>query len=366
MRHLGQIRIFLCGFLLLLLLLASVAPVYAAVVLQYHHVSETTPPSTSISPALFKQHMEYLATNDFVVVPLPELVKQLKTGKPLPDRAVAITFDDAYISVYRTAFPLLKKKAWPFTVFVNTDPLDQDKKLFSSWAQLTEMANSGATIANHTRAHDHIVRLREHESRDDWRQRITADVMGAEERIQKQTGQAHRILAYPYGEYDHHVKALLKDLDFIAFGQQSGPLSHAHDLQSLPRFPFGGSYGELSDFITKVNTRPFPLTKVLLYSDMEARTPLEDIVLPFRQRPVLALEMKNNTLLAGVNCFASGQGAIETRVRDGKLFVQANSPLKAGRARYNCTKASDEAGRFFWYSQQWLTKGEKGDWAHND
>lgn len=366
MRHLALVRMFLRGFLLLLLLLTSVAPAYAAVVLQYHHVSESTPPSTSISPAVFKEHMDYLAANNFEVVPLPELVNQLKTGEPLPDRTVAITFDDAYISVYQTAFPLLKKRGWPFTIFVNTDPLDQNKKLFSSWAQLSEMAKSGATIANHTRAHDHIVRLRKNESPEEWRQRITADVLGAEERIQKQTGQAHRILAYPYGEYDHRVKALLKDLGFIAFGQQSGPLSHAHDLQSLPRFPFGGSYVELNDFVTKVNTRPFPLTKVLLYSDIEAGTVLKDIVLPFGQRPVLALEMKNRELLKGVNCFASGQGAIATQVRDGKLFVQANKPLSAGRARYNCTRASDEAGRFFWYSQQWLTKGEKGDWAHND
>ena len=362
MRYLNQIHIFLCGFLLL----ASVAPVYAAVVLQYHHVSDATPPSTSISPALFKQHMDYLAANDFKVVPLPSLVKQLKNGEPLPDRTVAITFDDAYISVYQTAFPLLKKRAWPFTVFVNTDPLDQNKKLFSSWSQLKEMAKNGATIANHTRAHDHIVRLRDNESRTDWRQRIIADVNWAEERIQKQTGQTHQILAYPYGEYDQQVKALLKDLGFIAFGQQSGPLSLAHDLQSLPRFPFGGSFGELSDFITKVNTRPFPLKSIHLYSNMDAKKKLQDIVLSFGQRPVLALEMENAAMLTGINCFASGQGAIETQVRDGKLSVQANKPLTAGRARYNCTKASGEAGRFFWYSQQWLTKGENGDWAHND
>src|SRR5690606_37565721 len=171
---------------------------------------------------------------------------------------------------------------------------------------------------------DHIVRLRENESREDWRQRITADVRWAEERIQQRTGQTHRILAYPYGEYDHNIKALLKDLGFIAFGQQSGPLSHAHELQSLPRFPFGGSYGELSDFIIKVNTRPFPLKSIYLYSDIDAKNQLKDIVVPFGLRPVLALEMDDGALPAGVNCFASGQGAIQTRVRDGKLFVQAN------------------------------------------
>ena len=36
----------------------------AAVVLQYHHVSESTPASTSITPSLFKRHIDYLAEHE--------------------------------------------------------------------------------------------------------------------------------------------------------------------------------------------------------------------------------------------------------------------------------------------------------------
>jgi biofilm PGA synthesis lipoprotein PgaB len=352
----------------LLVMVASLLclPLQAAVVLQYHHVSDSTPPSTSITPALFKQHMDYLAEQKFAIVSLPELVAKLKKGEPLPDRAVAITFDDAYESVYREAYPLLKKRGWTFTIFINTVPHDQNKKLFATWEQVQEMSKQGVTIANHTTLHNHLLRLKNNESRADWRKRIRAEVMDAEARITEKTGQAHRMLAYPYGEYDRHVKALLKDLDFVAFGQQSGPLVAVDDLLALPRFPFGGSYGDLQDFSTKVNTKPFAISSVRLYQTMDLKKPLQDVVLPFGQRPVLQLELADEKLSGRVNCFASGQGAIKTEVRDGKLLVQANKPLQAGRTRYNCTAPTGDKGRFFWYSQQWLTTGKDGAWAHED
>ena len=59
-------------------------PASAAVVILYHHVSDTTPKSTSISPAAFEAQMDYLAKNNFTVVPLLELTEKLRKGEPLP------------------------------------------------------------------------------------------------------------------------------------------------------------------------------------------------------------------------------------------------------------------------------------------
>ena len=55
----------------------------AAVILQYHHVSETTPKSTSITPAQFEVHLQYLKDNNFTVVPLSELINSVKKQKTL-------------------------------------------------------------------------------------------------------------------------------------------------------------------------------------------------------------------------------------------------------------------------------------------
>ena len=340
------------------------APPQAAVVLQYHHVSDTTPAATSVTPERFREHMDYLAEWGFKVVPLEQLVDQLRQGKALPDKAVAITFDDAYDSVYHTAFPLLKKRGWPFTVFVNTAPLDANKNGFVTWAQLREMAKAGASIANHSTEHNHLQRLKPGESCKQWRKRIRAEVMDAEQRIQEETGQSHRILAYPYGEYDHRVTALLEELNFAAFGQQSGALGSLNDLQTLPRFPFGGPYGTLEDFATKVNTKALSLESAQLYADWSAEQPLTDLVVTEGDRPVLKLTLAREDLARGVNCFASGQGAIEVRVKGRVLLVRADEPLSPGRTRYNCTAASGEPGRFHWFSQQWLVTGPNGEWQH--
>lgn len=352
---------------LLLAAMAGFAPaLQAAVVLQYHHVSDTTPSATSVTPERFREHMDYLAEWDFEVVPLEELVNQLRQGKDLPDKTVAITFDDAYESVYDTAFPLLKERDWPFTVFVNTDPLDAGKGGFVTWEQLREMAKAGASIANHSTKHNHLQRLKQGESRKQWRKRIRAEVLDAEERIEEETGQSHRILAYPYGEYDHRVTALLEELDFAAFGQQSGALGSLDDLLALPRFPFGGPYGDIEDFATKVNTKPLPLESVQLYADWEAELPLTDLVVAEGDRPVLKLNLVREDMAQRINCFASGQGAIETRIQGESLLVRANKPLKPGRTRYNCTAGSGEPGRFHWFSQQWLVTGPEGQWQHEE
>ena len=67
-----------------------------AVISVYHHVSNSTPPSTSLSPAAFRAHLSFLAENNFTVLPLTQILTTLNDGEDLPERTVAITFDDGY------------------------------------------------------------------------------------------------------------------------------------------------------------------------------------------------------------------------------------------------------------------------------
>jgi len=335
----------------------------AAIVLLYHHVSDTTPKSTSISPMAFEAQMDYLAQNNFTVVPLLELTEKLRKGEALPDKTVAISFDDSYASVYDSAYPRLKKRGWPFTFFVNTDSVGAGK-VFVNWEQLREMSKHGVTIANHTRLHNHLPRREKNESVVRWRVRIAAEINQAQAKIQQEIGSAPMIMAYPFGEYDVDVQQMAKKLGYIAFGQQSGALYEKGDLQSVPRFPFGGSFAELDDFIMKVNTRPMPTKTVTFYSDKKTRQ--KNLIVKTGDKPWLVLELEDASLLKKMNCFATGQGAITTEIIDNKLWTQARQPLKPGRTRYNCTAYTGEKGRFFWYTQQWLVTDKKGEWTYKD
>jgi len=341
-------------FALLSVLWLCPGALHAAVVLQYHHISDSTPAATSTSPQRFMSHLDYLARNRFRVLPLPELVAKLRRGDSLPDKAVAITFDDGYRSLYETAFPLLKARNWPFTVFINTLPHDQGLSHFLSWSQLRLMAGQGATIANHTHSHPHLLRRLPGESDSQWRQRIQGEITTAENRIREQLGVSHRLLAYPYGEYDPMLLSLLEEMDFAAFGQHSGPLaSHSH-LQALPRFPFGGRYGDDDDFALKVQSLPFPLAQ---------RPSLLDTVLSGKRlQPLLRLQLAQSLPAERVHCFATGQGEIAVVRRSTWIEVRAPAPVPVGRSRYNCTAASSEPGRFYWYSQLWMRKQDDGSW----
>lgn len=356
------------GYVLIarLFLVASIflaTGVQAAVVILYHHVSDSTPKSTSISPAHFEAQMDYLEKNNFTIVPLQDLTEKLRKGESLPDKTVAISFDDSYVSVYDSAFPRLKKRGWPFTFFVNTDSVGAGK-VFVTWDQLREMSKHGVTIANHTTRHNHLPRREKNETLKQWRTRIAAEISRAQQKIEQEIGSAPKILAYPFGEYDVDVQQIAKKLGYIAFGQQSGALYEKGDLQSVPRFPFGGSFTELDDFIMKVNTRPMPTKTVAFYSDK--KTQQENLIVKAGAKPWLVLELEDSGLLKKINCFATGQGAITTEIIGNKLWVQAKQPLKPGRTRYNCTAYAGEKGRFFWYTQQWLVTDQQGHWAYQD
>lgn len=354
----GLSRIFLCALVCLLSVSSRAATVFI-----YHHVSNSMPASTSISPERFITHMDYLEKNNFKVVPLAELTEKLKKGDALPDKTVAITFDDSYADVYTSAYPILKKRGWPFTFFVNTDAVGSGK-LFVTWDQLREMAKHGVTIANHTTKHDHIVRLQKNETQAAWRARLLADINTAQKKLETEIGSAPKLFAYPYGEYNAAAKKLLKELGYFAFTQQAGVLGDQTDLQTLPRFPFGGSYTDLPGFIEKVNALPMPVKTIEFYS--ANKNPLNDMILTAGENPYLVLTLSDNSLLKKVNCFSSHAGAMNVKQVGDKLWVQAKQVLPAGRTKFTCTATSNERGRFYWFTQLWLATDKNGEWSYKD
>jgi poly-beta-1,6-N-acetyl-D-glucosamine N-deacetylase len=334
----------------------------ASVVLIYHHVSNTTPKSTSISPQDFEAHLHYLETNQFNVVPLVDLVDLIRNKKPLPDKTVAITFDDSYRDVYESAYPILKKRNWPFTFFVNTDSVGKGK-LFVTWDQLREMSKNGVTIANHSTAHHHMVRKKSGESLVDWKQRVEKEITLAQEKITQEIGSAPKIFAYPYGEYNTDLKSILDKLGYISFTQQAGALSLVTDKQILPRFPFGGSYTKLDDFKLKVNSVALPVTAVKFYS--ANKNPLKSNIVKAGDRPYFEIQLAEESLSKKVNCFLNGEPvAIETETTMVKIAFK--KPLEQGRTKVTCTAHSGIKGRYYWFTQLWLVTDKKGEWGYSD
>lgn len=350
------------GYLLLLFIAVSAANIQAAVVLQYHHVSTSTPASTSISPNLFEQHLSYLQEQEYKVWRLSRIVEQIKRGTPLPDKVVAITFDDAYSSIFSEALPLLESRGWPFTVFVSTGQIQETSGSLMSWTQLKQLQQRGAEMANHTHTHTHLVRRLPGESSKHWRARVSGELLKAARILKARLGTDLGLFAYPYGEYIEELQALVRNLDYTGFGQQSGALGPDSDLSALPRFPMTNQFGAMDAFKTKVAALPLSAVDISPHWHLiEGPDALADGVrLKFKIR---------NFRPEGFACFISGKGKVAIDVSAGKEMVSVSVPgpidLKTGRSRLNCTVAANSPeleGRFYWFSHPWMYKEADGSW----
>lgn len=326
----------------------SPAPESQAVILMYHHFGNVEHPSTNIRLQQFDAQLEHLAQADYQVWPLERVADYIVNNKPFPGRVVAITIDDAYRSVYTEAYPRLKARGWPFTVFVATDGVDADYQAYVGWDQMREMQQHGATFANHSASHDYLVRRLANETEPQWRVRIRDDIGRAQRRLKQELGSAPNLFAYPYGEYNTALAAIVAEFGLVAFGQQSGPAGLGADSRALPRFPMAERFAAIEDFRQKVASLAFPITEA---------TPW-DPVWSGDAAPVMTITLgKSNARLDQLSCFVSGQGrvSVEWVNRKARQFtVQAPALLPRGRSRYNCTAPSSQKGRFYWYSHLWI------------
>ena len=95
-----------------------------AAVLVYHRVGTGSidPWQLTVDPEIFAGQMETLA-RDWSPMSLEELVEGFQMRR-LPERAVAVTFDDGYADNLEVAAPILLEHAIPATLFVATDLID--------------------------------------------------------------------------------------------------------------------------------------------------------------------------------------------------------------------------------------------------
>jgi peptidoglycan/xylan/chitin deacetylase (PgdA/CDA1 family) len=324
------------------LMAGTVSPAVAdLVVLQYHHVSDSTPPSTSTTVSLFKGQLDMIEELGLEVVPLEPGTRQALAGELDTEHQIAITFDDAYDSVYHTAAPLLEEKGFPYTVFVNTDGIGG--KGYMTWDQLEEFAdNELVTIANHSKDHDHMVQ-RPGEATEAWRERTRMNLDDAQRVLREKLGTDTPMFAYPYGEFSRAVEAMLDDRGWYGFGQQSGAIgSHSHDTR-MPRFPMADAYGQLDNLKSKLTSRAFPVDAKQLPDGVVSENP-----------PTLTFPLPASMAAGRLTCFASGQGRVDFSVgSDGQVNLTAPESFNSRRFRYNCTYPAGN-GTFYWLSQQWL------------
>lgn len=314
-----------------------------ATIIMYHRFGEDHLPATNIPLDMFDAHLATIKREGWQVLPLHDLITRLKSGTAIPDKALAITVDDAFLSVYSEAFPRLQSYGYPFTIFVATQAIDQGLKGYASWAQIREMHAKGVEIGSQSHTHPHLHRL----SLDEARQEIET----SNARFQQELGSTPRYFAYPYGEYNLAVRDMLAELGFeAAFGQASGVAHTSTHIYEYPRFAFNQHYGDVKRLKTAVEARALPVSNIANPSMLVASNP-----------PLLGFNVEEDIEgLEQLTCFATNMGKVETSIKGQRVKIRLPQAITATRSRVNCTlpliEDGKNTGRFRWYGRQFLLK----------
>lgn len=308
-----------------------------AAVIMYHRFGEDNYPTTNVSLEQFDAHLNELQSGGYSMVSLLDIVAALKNGTALPDMAVGLSVDDAYLSVIEVAWPKLKELGYPLTVFVATEPVDRGLRGYMNWDQLRQLKAEGVTIGSQTASHLHMARSTEDRNR--------ADIEKSNQRFIEELGEAPTLIAYPYGEMSLAVADLAKDMGFVAgFGQHSGAIGPDEPLYYLPRYSMNETYGDLQRFKTAARSLALPHSGF---------TPTDPLLDEDNNPPPMGFTLGETVANGLINCYASHQEGLVRMERLGgeRIEIRMDKPLPVGRTRLNCTRLGPD-GRWYWLGRQ--------------
>ena len=341
----GAFLLSLSVFMICILAYPAIAA-NSAVIFMYHRFGEGDYPSTNISLEQFEAHIAELQNGNYWVMPLPQILDALKNGDELPDRTVAITIDDAYLSVFKHAWPRLRDAGFPFSLFVATDPVDNGHPNYMTWDQIRQLANGGVTIGSQTASHLHMAAS--------GRKANRRDLEKSNARFVSELGKQPDIIAYPYGEAGLDVFSLVREMGFrYGLGQHSGVAGSEKNFFYLPRFALNERYGDDSRFRMAANALALPVEDV---------SPPDPVIRPGDDNPpafAFTLDQDENDIIKRVqqlSCFSSHEGKADLKRTDNgdkgiRIELHINNPLPKGRTRINCTQPVD-GKRWRWFGRQ--------------
>lgn len=329
----GIHRIFTVAAICVLAALATLPVAQAAesaVILLYHRFGESSYPAANIRLEQFDAHIEELQSGGYTVLPIPEILAALYSGRSLPDRTVGITIDDAYLSVYTEAWPRLRRAGFPFTLFVATDAIDRQFASYMNWDQIRDLRDNGVTIGSQTASHLHMPANSEARNKEDIRL--------SNKRLQGELGATPELFAYPFGEASTRIQEIVKQAGFTgAFGQHSGALHTSAERYYMPRFALNENFGDLRRFRLVANALPIPYTELTPPDPTLTENP-----------PLFGFTLAQDAgELRGLTCYSGKQGKLQMVRLGPRVEVRMTRNFAPGRARINCTAPGPD-GRWHW------------------
>jgi peptidoglycan/xylan/chitin deacetylase (PgdA/CDA1 family) len=177
-------------------------------VLGWHRIDDSGS-SLSTPVAVFERQLDVLERVGAVVLALGDAVQRLGAGT-LPHRAVALTFDDGYASVVECAWPKLRERGLPATLFLVSDYLTKRRRFpwdatetgdhtrLADADAVQTAAHDGLDIGSHTVTHRWLPHLSDRE--------LAVELTASRDEIAELIGRPVDQLAYPVGGWNRRVR----------------------------------------------------------------------------------------------------------------------------------------------------------------
>jgi peptidoglycan/xylan/chitin deacetylase (PgdA/CDA1 family) len=211
-------------------------------ILMYHSISSQATQRFkpfALSPELFARQMAYLHEHAYTPITVAQFVKLRAQGNHIPERAVILTFDDAFSDFYTEALPVLKRYGFVATLYVPTafvggtslwlKPEGEAERPLLNWQQLQEVSAEGIECGGHSHTHAQLDVLRPAEAYDEMRR--------CKLLLEDHLGQEVISFAYPFGYSNATVWQLVQKAEYAAAcAVKHAMCSTAIDLFALVRF----------------------------------------------------------------------------------------------------------------------------------
>jgi poly-beta-1,6-N-acetyl-D-glucosamine N-deacetylase len=219
-------------FVFLVVMIIGIAPYCVAsdqfICIVYHDITKRVVEKDDVSVDDFIKHLDYFKAGGYQAVSIKDLQDAARGKKTLPEKAILLTFDDAYVSFYDYVYPALKLYNYSAVLSVVTswmegkNPGIYKTKKFMTWDQVKEVADSGlVTISSHADNLHKFVdanpqgnieespytfiydpKTKKYETDQQFRERIHDDLARSAEILTQRLGRKPHVLTWPFGAYN--------------------------------------------------------------------------------------------------------------------------------------------------------------------
>lgn len=180
------------------------------VILEYHMVEDDDGLASDerpykVPPAEFAAQLDYLQQQGYETITMQDYMRARKGKQELPERAVALTFDDGYEDNYTEVWPSLAQRDMKATIYMVTNDIGRPRYL--DWNELRDLQAHGIEIGSHTANHQLLTTLDEATQIDELRlSKLLLEWNGI-----------HTVysFSYPNGAYDATLPAKLQQEEYL-------------------------------------------------------------------------------------------------------------------------------------------------------